>query len=90
MTRCFTVAAFALCAPMLASAHEVRPAFLNLTQSNETTWQVHWKVPTKSGSRLALYILLPEEATAKGEPVRYMEGDAFVERWSFAIAEGQV
>lgn len=88
MKRSLLFALVALCVPLLASAHEVKPAYLNLKQSSETTWQVHWKVPAKSGSRLDLYLRLPKEATTDGESIQYMESDAFVERWSFTIEDG--
>ncbi len=45
-----------------AFAHEVRPAYLELTQRDIETFDVLWKVPARGDRRLGLYLRLPESA----------------------------
>ena len=61
MTRLLPVSL--LCLVLLApslSAHEVRPAYLELTQTGAETYEVLWKVPARGeDQRLALYVEFP-------------------------------
>lgn len=47
MSRCLVILLFLLVGPI--SAHEVRPAFLELTESSPGEYDVLWKVPTPGG-----------------------------------------
>ena len=44
-----------------ASAHEVRPALLDLAETTETTYQVTWKRPARSGAPLKLTPVFPAD-----------------------------
>lgn len=65
-----------------AAAHEVRPAYLELTQTSTDTFDVLWKVPARGDMRLGLYVRLPEDCEITSEPRAMFVGGAFVERWS--------
>jgi len=70
------------------AAHEVRPAYLQLRQTSADTWDVLWKVPAMGDLRLAIYVELPSEVVALGEPHGLFLDDAYVERWSVRAPEG--
>lgn len=66
-----------------AAAHEVRPAYLELRQSGQDTYDVLWKVPAQGENlRLALYVELPSGCTNVTEPRAAMINHAFAERWT--------
>ncbi len=64
-----------------ARAHELRPGYLELRQSDAETYQVLWKVPAKGDLRLSLEARLPPECSAGAKSVR-STAEARVERWS--------
>ena len=71
------------------AAHEVRPAYLELRQTGEETWDATWRVPARGDDlRLGLYVELPEGATNLTEPEALIRDDAFQERWSFRCPGG--
>jgi HupE/UreJ protein len=75
----FALAAFA---PSL-SAHEVRPAYLELHQTGLETYDTLWKVPGRGESlRFGLYVELPTNCTNVTEPRASMVNNAFSERWT--------
>jgi hypothetical protein len=62
-------------------AHELRPAFLELRETESGTYDMLWKVPARGNQmRLGLYVRLPDDCVIV-EPARssFVEG-AFVER----------
>jgi hypothetical protein len=67
-------------APEDASAHEVRPGYLELNALGGGVWSVLWKVPAKGDLRLGIYVRLPESCDAT-EPTARVAGTAHVERW---------
>jgi hydrogenase/urease accessory protein HupE len=71
------------------SAHEMRPAYLELRQTGPETYDVLWKVPARGeDQRFGLYVRLPE-GCADATPARgFMAGGAFIERWSVTCAGG--
>lgn len=72
-----------------ASAHEVRPAYLELRQTGPDTYDVLWKVPGRGEDlRLALYVELPAGCTNVTEPRASMANDAFLERWTVRCPGG--
>jgi hydrogenase/urease accessory protein HupE len=84
MTRPLSVSL--LCLLSLASsvsAHEVRPAYLELTQSGAETYDVLWKVPARGeDQRLALYVEFPRGSVNITPPHRSLVNQAFTERWT--------
>ena len=75
--------------PRSAEAHEVRPAYLELSALGGDVWDVLWKVPAKGDRRLALYVRLPEGCEGT-EPLARMVGTAHVERWRATCFDGLV
>jgi hydrogenase/urease accessory protein HupE len=74
--------------PMAASAHEVRPAYLDLREVEPDRFDAMWKVPARGDMRLALYVALPGSCIPDGDPTRQIAGNAYVERWSVVCAGG--
>ena len=89
MTRPFLVfVAFTLLAPA-ASAHEVRPAYLELRQTGPDTHDVLWKVPGRGENlRFGLYVDLPAGCTRVAEPRASVTYGAVTERWTVKCAGG--
>src|SRR6185369_17747871 len=51
------------------SAHEVRPAYLQLHQTSAETYDVFWKVPGRGDNlRLSLYVELPKNCANASQP----------------------
>ncbi len=72
-----------------ASAHEVRPAYLELRQSAPETYGALWKVPGLGDNlRLGLYVQLPATCTNVTEPRASMVNNAYTERWIVKCAGG--
>jgi hydrogenase/urease accessory protein HupE len=71
------------------SAHEVRPAYLELRQTGPETYDVLWKVPGLGENlRLGLYVELPAGCTNLTEPRASMVNNAYTERWTSKSAGG--
>ena len=65
----------------MLQAHEVRPAYLELTQTDPDVFDVLWKVPAMgNGLRLGLYVRFPENCEIVSEPTAMFVGNAYVER----------
>ncbi len=65
------------------SAHEVRPAYLELRQTGPETYDALWKVPGQGENlRLGLYVELPTGSTNVTAPRATMANNAFTERWT--------
>lgn len=84
LRRALTLALLAslLVASAVANAHEVRPAYLQLTEQSTGTFDVLWKQPVLDDRRLPLEPVLPDacEATTAISPER--TAAALLERWS--------
>jgi hydrogenase/urease accessory protein HupE len=91
--RFLVVIASVLCSMVAseASAHEVRPAYLELRQTSPETFDVGWKVPARGeGLRLGLYLRLPETCVNVTDPRGLFTGGAYIERWSIRHPEALV
>jgi hydrogenase/urease accessory protein HupE len=70
-----------LCSTPL-QAHESRPAYLQLRQTDPDTYDVLWKVPGQGeGRRLALDVVFVPELTTLGSAYDTFAADAFTRRW---------
>lgn len=80
--RCLMGAALLLLfTPNCANAHEVRPAYLELRQTDAETFDVLWKVPAMGNDlRLGLYVNYPASVQTISEPTGMFVGSAYVER----------
>lgn len=64
-----------------AFAHESRPAYLELKQVGEETFDLLWKVPGKGADkRLSLYVRLPDDCQILTPARTTYAGAAFIER----------
>lgn len=71
------------------SAHEVRPAYLELRQTGTETYDVLWKVPALGQDmRLGLYVEFPSGTTNVTTPRMELANGASTERWSVSRAGG--
>lgn len=70
-----------LMAPPL-QAHEVRPAYLQLKQTDADDYEVMWKVPGQGEERrLALDVAFASDVATVSRPRVSFAGNAFVQRW---------
>jgi len=84
---CFCVSSAALAHGV--SAHELRPAYLELRQTGPETYDVFFKVPGGGESmRLGLYAELPPDCVTVTAPRSSFVNDAFTERFSVKRAGG--
>jgi hydrogenase/urease accessory protein HupE len=63
-----------------ASAHDLRPGYLAITEKGPSSYEVEWKVPALGDLRLALYPRFPE-GTVETERVGALLSDSYFERW---------
>ena len=68
-------------APLPVSAHEVRPAFLSITEIEPDLHRVTWKQPVLGDQRLPLDPLLPEHCDVLNEGLPEHTGSALIVRW---------
>jgi hydrogenase/urease accessory protein HupE len=81
LSVCFGTILFALSSPV--SAHEVRPAYLELRQTGTETYDVLWKVPARGDNmRLGIYVQFASGTTKVTTPRTLIVNDASTERWS--------
>ncbi len=73
-----------------ASAHEIRPAFLQIREVEPNVYDFLWKTPAQGEMRLALNIIAPPECVNTGEPRDAMVGGAVIERWRARCEGGLV
>lgn len=89
LTRPLRLAFFCLAVFTSAQAHESRPAYLELTETDPGQYTVLWRTPVLAGQRLPLVLSLPEGVRNLREPVVQQLADSVVEhRWIDAGPEG--
>jgi hypothetical protein len=91
MRRFFVLLFLVLDATVAAtvSAHEVRPAYLQLHQTGAITYDVFWKVPAVGDSmRLSLYVQLPHSCSNVKQSHGFFASGAYTEQWSVACQGG--
>lgn len=67
-----------------AHAHEVRPAYLKLTETAQDEFSVIWKQPQVDNRRLKIKPVFPEVCSETSERGLENYGDTVIERWSLA------
>jgi len=90
MTRFPFVAAliFMLAMVVPVHAHEVRPAYLELRQTEADTIDVLWKVPARGDLKLSIQARLPENCESLSVIASNMTGGAFTDRWKVTCPGG--
>jgi hydrogenase/urease accessory protein HupE len=76
-------------APDPASAHEVRPGYLQVQEVEAGIYDVLWKVPARGDYRLAIHARLPSSCTGTAQSASFVAG-AFIERWRAQCPDGLV
>lgn len=71
-----------------ATAHELRPAYLDVRETTASDFAILWKVPALEDRRLGLYVRLPDACRPKSEKVSSFEAGAYFERWAAICPEG--
>lgn len=66
----------------------MRPAYLEIRETEPETYDLVWKVPARGDLRLALAVGLPEECVVAKPLVRRSPPGAFVDRWSVRCPGG--
>src|SRR4029077_10832302 len=74
------LAACLLLAASVASAHEARPAYLEVKETVPGQFNVLWRTPVLAGMRLPVVLKLPEDVKNLREPNVQELADSFVER----------
>ncbi len=73
----------------IIQADEYRPAYLEFTQTNESTFDMLWKVPAKGkNKRLSLYVVLPSDVKTVSKVRSAFIGGAYIERSSVSRKGG--
>lgn len=85
--RNFTVVMVMLAGQTLL-AHEVRPAYLELRQTDAKSYAVLWKVPAVGDMRLSIHPRFPENCKPAGDIATYRASDSYTERLSLACPGG--
>lgn len=75
--------------PVNLSAHEVRPALLELTETKPQQFDVLWKQPVTDGKALRLEPILPQQCKATGARSNRFAGNIVTERWRIACPLNQ-
>jgi hypothetical protein len=63
-----------------AAAHEIRPAYLQISETDRGRFDVLWKVPQRGEMVLGLHVEWPEACISAAPWSRQALGDAVVER----------
>ena len=81
LAACLTGLAAWLMTAAPAVAHEVRPAYLEVMETEPGTYDVTWKQPVLDGRRLKIDPVFPEACVREGEYVA-SPGGTLVQRWT--------
>ncbi|MFK7984189.1 MAG: HupE/UreJ family protein [Saprospiraceae bacterium] len=66
--------------PFLTFAHEIRPAYLEIKQTTETTYEVLWKIPLLGNKAPKIDPILPDNFTLKQIDDEFLP-DAYIRRY---------
>ena len=71
-----------------ASAHEVRPGYLELRATATDRYQVVWKQPALGEMRLRIDPVFPADCALVGERIRQLVEGAYVDRMTLRLRRG--
>ena len=80
--RLFAILAGVVLSGIFLSAHEARPAYLELKETAPGQWAVLWRTPVLAGMRLPVALALPDDIKNVTEPKVEELADSVVERRS--------
>lgn len=69
-------------------AHEVRPGYLEITETTPERYQVLWKIPMKGDAVLRMTPVFPETCKEQTPPSSRKVAAAMVKQWSIVCAGG--
>ena len=78
------------CLSALASADEIRPGYLQITETSSAIYSVVWKVPAKGNKKLGLIARLPDTCINKTDADAVFINGAYIQRWITACADSMV
>jgi len=78
----------AMLAPRPAGAHEVRPGYLDLTETSANLFDMTWKVPALGAFHLAIEPRFPDFCHIVGAPIAIETGGAFLEQGELRCERG--
>ncbi|MCF6275468.1 MAG: HupE/UreJ family protein [Robiginitomaculum sp.] len=70
-----------------ANAHELRPAFLSITETSETEYTVLWKTPALGEKQLALKANFPDTCATSNGRRRIEENKFAIETWTLTCPQ---
>jgi hydrogenase/urease accessory protein HupE len=73
-----------------ALAHEIRPAYLQVREVEQNTYDFLWKTPARGEMRLALNAIQPAECTYASDPRATLVDGAVIQRWRSTCTGGIV
>jgi hydrogenase/urease accessory protein HupE len=73
-----------------ASAHEIRPAYLQVREIEPQVYDFLWKTPARGDMRLALNVIQPAECANVSEPRATLVDGAVIQRWRASCDGGLV
>ena len=77
-----------LCSALPATAHEVRPGYLEITETGTDQYAVVWKVPMKGDAVLHLIPVFPKSCIELAPPSSQKVAAAMLNRWSVKCTGG--
>ena len=88
----FAVLLLGALAASQAMAHEVRPAYLQVAETEPGTFAVLWKQPILQDRRLPIDPIFPQACTPASPVVREVTGSALLQSWTIdcALDEGAI
>ena len=70
------------------SAHEIRPGYLEVRQTEVDAYAITWRVPGRGDGRLMIHALLPENCTETTPRRSSRVPGAFIDQWTTVCAGG--
>jgi len=72
---------------VLACADEIRPAYLQISETSPNAFSITWKVPAKNQKKLGLEARLPDNCQNKTQADAQFINGAYLQRW-ITVCEG--
>lgn len=77
-----------LCSALPATAHEIRPGYLEITETAKDQFAVLWKIPMKGNAVLHLIPVFPKSCSEQTPPSSQKVAAAMLNRWSVECSGG--
>jgi hydrogenase/urease accessory protein HupE len=88
MIRAAQIACVLMLVTAVATAHEVRPALLKVTEVSDNTYLVHWKVPALGQKRMAIDPVFAQNVRVVDEKIDGYAKGASVRTWNVTAVGG--